>query len=767
MCAVIFVATLAAEGVRAQQASISSWDATDFRVWGFVPYWVSSTTLNSFPADGVYKHVSDVLYFGGVRPQIDGSLHYISGASTELATLKSHAAANGFRLHLSMFEVHDPASSDNYNLVWNTISASPTLRATFVNNVKNLLQANNMKGFNFDYERPATDTEWANYTQLAKDLRAAINPLGMEVSVDDYGSTDSDWDDTAVFDARAYDQLFIMGYHYGALSYTTFANGKLALTAQGADKSFKNEQLVLGVGTWGSGPTTKTLKEIVAAKPNLAYDAGTWSDGTNTWSIESRKQVREKTQLAIDRNMPGMMSWTLHYDAVNKLSLHRVMHHYIVVKRGVPDLNLDGHVNATDANTLAGNMGTVPGWTGTATAAQFEDFYISENWEKGDRDGNGFVNQLDADWLAGRFTALGVTLPDRLAYSGTFEGFQDSQGLNGRWQGIRDEGNKLRETGNYTQHAAGFLSFAGSGVAAGKHSNYAVTIRNQNAAEAFDSLNTLPRIMQADLAVPVDLGQDAETYFTFLVRQNTASLSAAQLASNNRTLSLQFLDAGGTNQFDFSLFGSQQQFAIQSQADTFGDDVTADGFAPNNTYLFVGKFSGNGADANTLQASLFPTGSVVANFTDPSFPWMLTAHSTAALNPVLTQLQFSSQFEANFTVSNVWIGSAAQLIPPTPTSIGDFNADGAVDAADYIVWRNSLSQSGAGLAADGNGSGTIDAADYDLWRAHFGQTDGSGSVSGATGSASAAVPEPPASTLGLLALVGLFGIGRVRCAISA
>ena len=372
----LVLAAICGGTAQAQVSSVSAWDASEFRIWGFVPYWTSTSTLNAFPADGVYTHVSDVLYFGGVRPKIDGSLHTISGGSTQLSTLKSHAAANGFQLHMSMFEVYDPASSNDYNLVWNTIGASPALRATFVNNVKNLLQANNMTGFNFDYERPATDGEWANYTQLAKDLRAAINPLGMEVSVDDYGSTDSDWDDTAVFDAHAYDQLFIMGYHYGASSNTTFANGKLALTAQGADKTFTNEQLVLGVGTWGSGPTTKTLRAIVAATPNLAYNAGTWSDGTNTWTIESREQVRAKTQLALDRNMPGMMSWTLHYDAIGTMSLHRVMHHYAMVKRDIPDLNLDGKVNATDATLMANNQGMPRTNTGMATAAQFDAFYL-------------------------------------------------------------------------------------------------------------------------------------------------------------------------------------------------------------------------------------------------------------------------------------------------------------------------------------------------------------------------------------------------------
>lgn len=755
----LVAACVSALAVRAPAtvSSMSAWDAAEFRIWGFVPYWVPSPTLNAFPADGVYAHVSDVLYFGGVRPKIDGSLYYISGASTELSTLKSHAAANGFRLHMSMFEVYDPASNDDYNLVWNTIAASPTLRTTFVNNVKNLLQTNNMKGFNFDYERPATDTEWANYTQLAKDMRIVINPLGMEVSVDDYGSTDSDWDDTAVFDANAYDQLFIMGYHYGASSNTTFANGKLALTAQGADKAFQNEQLVLGVGTWGSGSSTKTLREIVAATPNLAYNAGTWSDGTNTWTIESREQVRAKTQLAIDRHMPGMMSWTLDYDATNNLSLHRVMHHYMAVKRNAPDLNLDGKVNATDATTLANSMGMSLTNTGTATAAQFDAFYLNGNWEKGDRDGNGFVNQADADWLAGRYTALGLTLPDRLAYSGTFENFTNAVGIAGRWQAGRNAQNNLVETGNFTQNGVNYLSWSGAGVGASKRSNSFVTIRNQNSAEVAAGVNSQSRTMQADLASNIDLSQNQDTYVTFLVREDTSALSASQLASANRTLTLDFRDGAGATQFDFALRGFQHTFGIDSVADSLGQDAVANGFASNATYLFIGKISGNGSGANTMQASLFLTGSVVADFTQPDFQWMLTASGSASYNPIISELQFTSRAEANFTVSNVWIGSASAIIPPTLTSQGDFNNDGIVDGRDYVAWRNSIGQTGSGLAADGNGNNQIDNGDYNVWRRHFGQ---SVSGSGSALDSGQGVPEP--HSIGLALIVGTAILARHR-----
>jgi len=47
---------------------------------------------------------------------------------------------------------------------------------------------------------------------------------------------------------------------------------------------------------------------------------------------------------------------------------------------------------------------------------------------------------------------------------------------------------------------------------------------------------------------------------------------------------------------------------------------------------------------------------------------------------------------------------------------GDYNHDHVVNAADYTVWRNTLGQVGAGLAADGNFNGMIDNDDYDVWK---------------------------------------------------
>jgi hypothetical protein len=93
----------------------------------------------------------------------------------------------------------------------------------------------------------------------------------------------------------------------------------------------------------------------------------------------------------------------------------------------------------------------------------------------------------------------------------------------------------------------------------------------------------------------------------------------------------------------------------------------------------------------------------------------------------------------------------AVLISPTANVIartGDYNENGVVDAADYTVWRDSLGQTGPGLAADGNLNNQIDAGDYVVWKAHFGQS----ALSGAAGAwtSEAAVPEPDGVTLLLI-----------------
>jgi hypothetical protein len=83
---------------------------------------------------------------------------------------------------------------------------------------------------------------------------------------------------------------------------------------------------------------------------------------------------------------------------------------------------------------------------------------------------------------------------------------------------------------------------------------------------------------------------------------------------------------------------------------------------------------------------------------------------------------------------------------------GDYNADGSIDAADYIVWRKNSGTNNA-LPNDPIG-GIIGQAQFDQWRAHFGQT-----APGGGSSASDAVPEP-SYWLGCVILFAIFAAKR-------
>jgi hypothetical protein len=79
---------------------------------------------------------------------------------------------------------------------------------------------------------------------------------------------------------------------------------------------------------------------------------------------------------------------------------------------------------------------------------------------------------------------------------------------------------------------------------------------------------------------------------------------------------------------------------------------------------------------------------------------------------------------------------------------GDFNGDGIVDTADYVVWRNGLGT-------------TYMPSDYDLWRSHFGQTAAGGAALASAQPLLAVIPEP--SSLSLAAIIfSAAGVSGVR-----
>jgi hypothetical protein len=97
--------------------------------------------------------------------------------------------------------------------------------------------------------------------------------------------------------------------------------------------------------------------------------------------------------------------------------------------------------------------------------------------------------------------------------------------------------------------------------------------------------------------------------------------------------------------------------------------------------------------------------------------------------------------------TDLYIRSLEIIRAAPPGQPGDFNDDGKVDAADYVMWRKHNGTNNALPNDDGLGT-PIGTAHFNLWRANFGEMAGSGS-----GVGGGVVPEPGtfAMLAGLLA----------------
>lgn len=107
-----------------------------------------------------------------------------------------------------------------------------------------------------------------------------------------------------------------------------------------------------------------------------------------------------------------------------------------------------------------------------------------------------------------------------------------------------------------------------------------------------------------------------------------------------------------------------------------------------------------------------------------------------------------------FAFELVDTGTRINLLVSAPGIDGDFNDDGLVDAADYVVWRK-FDGTGIDLPNDGDLPGDIGPAEYGMWHENFGS---GGSAGGSPGN----VPEPAAATLFVLGLIGCVASRRRR-----
>jgi hypothetical protein len=178
-----------------------------------------------------------------------------------------------------------------------------------------------------------------------------------------------------------------------------------------------------------------------------------------------------------------------------------------------------------------------------------------------------------------------------------------------------------------------------------------------------------------------------------------------------------------------------------------------DTMSSENTMLFhpgyngpPGSFRINGPDGfGNQNMGWVPSIDVLHHVEIHSFPdGLFNIKVTDGTNPSLVYEDFFTNPAAyGSDIGFLAAGAGAAIyknlsitLANAPSVAGDYNSNGVVDPADYVLWRK-----GGSLQNEVATIGSNTPEDYTEWRARFGNTSGSGMGSGS------AVPEPGALTL--------------------
>lgn len=109
-----------------------------------------------------------------------------------------------------------------------------------------------------------------------------------------------------------------------------------------------------------------------------------------------------------------------------------------------------------------------------------------------------------------------------------------------------------------------------------------------------------------------------------------------------------------------------------------------------------------------------------------------------------------------FSPGGNWVASTTSaggftLSPLTPAEDADFNNDGHIDGADFLIWQRGLGAPGNNGTGDANGDGLVNGVDLGIWKNLF--------ATAALGAGSA-VPEPAAGALAAMVVAALGCAGR-------
>lgn len=264
-----------------------------------------------------YGKVTHINY-ASVRPTSLGGLTQLDNVQ-KLRDIVAKSHANGVLVGIAV------GGGDNFrNDDFEAMAAKAEYRGVFIKNVLALIAQYQLDGVDVDWEYPATTQDQANFAMLLTELGNAIHANGkfLSAAVAANGQY-ADGIQSSVF--SAVDFLNLLAYDGGDDERHSPFDYAASSLKYWANRGLPASKVVLGI-PFHARPTWKSFKTMVAegANPNTDAHNGNYYNGVYT--------VAQKTDLAFNNNIAGVMVSNLSYDASGANSLISAIS-TVVVKR--------------------------------------------------------------------------------------------------------------------------------------------------------------------------------------------------------------------------------------------------------------------------------------------------------------------------------------------------------------------------------------------------------------------------------------------------
>jgi len=271
-----------------------------FRVIGYLPEY---RVAGFDPEDA--KSVTDLIYFA-VAPSAAGDAGLERIKPDTLALFKRIKAKYGTRLHLCL-------GGWNRSRGFPQLAASADARKRLIRQLTDFCRTNGFDGVDVDWEHPMKPSELRDHAILLTEMKAAFGPQKLQLSVAFAG-----WQEISPEAIQAIDMVHLMAYDAkGKHSTLEFAEADIGRAIK---KGIPASKLCLGVPFYGrnisNSNRTSTYSEIVK-KYHPASDVNE-VDGIY---FNGPRLIEQKTKLALEKKLAGIMIWELGQDATSEAKL--------------------------------------------------------------------------------------------------------------------------------------------------------------------------------------------------------------------------------------------------------------------------------------------------------------------------------------------------------------------------------------------------------------------------------------------------------------